>query len=146
MRIMCHMSIIFCHKQLSYWFFFFQAEDGIRVPLWSRGLGDVYKRQCLTGAMALSNFQLFQQLSKIHESVNDKSLSTTLSTVKKSMVRGYCTLFLINIGQWSMGGLSIDISSLTMDGGLVVGLVELMFVCFVCVYLSKKPFFLVGDF
>ncbi len=26
-------------------FFFFQAEDGIRVPLWSRGLGEVYKRQ-----------------------------------------------------------------------------------------------------
>ncbi|VTU72690.1 hypothetical protein AMBR_EADFOONE_02823 [Lacticaseibacillus rhamnosus] len=26
-------------------FFFFQAEDGIRDPLWSRGLGDVYKRQ-----------------------------------------------------------------------------------------------------
>ena len=22
-----------------------QAEDGIRDPLWSRGLGDVYKRQ-----------------------------------------------------------------------------------------------------
>ena len=28
-------------------FFFFQAEDGIRDPLWSRGLGDVYKRQDL---------------------------------------------------------------------------------------------------
>ena len=27
--------------------FFFQAEDGIRDPLWSRGLGDVYKRQQL---------------------------------------------------------------------------------------------------
>ena len=27
--------------------FFFQAEDGIRDPLWSRGLGDVYKRQTL---------------------------------------------------------------------------------------------------
>ena len=26
---------------------FFQAEDGIRDPLWSRGLGDVYKRQLL---------------------------------------------------------------------------------------------------
>ncbi len=26
-------------------FFFFQAEDGIRVPLWSRGLGHVYKRR-----------------------------------------------------------------------------------------------------
>ena len=25
----------------------FQAEDGIRDPLWSRGLGDVYKRQIL---------------------------------------------------------------------------------------------------
>ncbi len=26
-------------------FFFFQAEGGIRVPLWSRGLGDLYKIQ-----------------------------------------------------------------------------------------------------
>jgi len=26
-------------------FFFFQAEDGIRDPLWSRGLGDVYPIQ-----------------------------------------------------------------------------------------------------
>ncbi len=26
-------------------FFFFQAGDGIRDPLWSRGLGDVYKGQ-----------------------------------------------------------------------------------------------------
>ncbi len=26
--------------------FFFQAEDGIRVSVASRGLGDVYKRQC----------------------------------------------------------------------------------------------------
>ncbi len=28
--------------------FFFQAEDGIRGVLGSRGLGDVYKRQCTT--------------------------------------------------------------------------------------------------
>ncbi len=28
--------------------FFFQAEDGIRDVLGSRGLGDVYKRQSLT--------------------------------------------------------------------------------------------------
>ena len=27
------------------WFFFFQAEDGIRYLVRSRGLGDVYKRQ-----------------------------------------------------------------------------------------------------
>ena len=28
-----------------WWFFFFQAEDGIRDLVRSRGLGDVYKRQ-----------------------------------------------------------------------------------------------------
>ncbi len=26
--------------------FFFHTKDGIRGPLWSRGLGDVYVRQC----------------------------------------------------------------------------------------------------
>ena len=31
-------------------FFFFQAEDGIRDLVRSRGLGDVYKRQGLPGA------------------------------------------------------------------------------------------------
>ena len=30
-------------------FFFFQAEDGIRVAQESRGLGDVYKRQIWRG-------------------------------------------------------------------------------------------------
>ena len=30
--------------------FFFQAEDGIRDLVRSRGLGDVYKRQALVGA------------------------------------------------------------------------------------------------
>ena len=32
-----------------YIFFFFQAEDGIRDLVRSRGLGDVYKRQVLVG-------------------------------------------------------------------------------------------------
>ena len=31
--------------------FFFQAEDGIRDLVRSRGLGDVYKRQAVTGAL-----------------------------------------------------------------------------------------------
>ena len=30
------------------WFFFFQAEDGIRDAQESRGLGDVYKRQIIS--------------------------------------------------------------------------------------------------
>ena len=33
-------------------FFFFQAEDGIRDLVRSRGLGDVYKRQGLDGDVA----------------------------------------------------------------------------------------------
>ena len=33
---------------LQIYFFFFQAEDGIRDPELSRGLGDVYKRQIWT--------------------------------------------------------------------------------------------------
>ena len=33
--------------------FFFQAEDGIRYLVRSRGLGDVYKRQNSTGATRL---------------------------------------------------------------------------------------------
>ena len=35
--------------QVCYYFFFFQAEDGIRDAQESRGLGDVYKRQEQTG-------------------------------------------------------------------------------------------------
>ena len=34
--------------ELVYFVFFFQAEDGIRDLVRSRGLGDVYKRQTLT--------------------------------------------------------------------------------------------------
>ena len=35
-------------------FFFFQAEDGIRDLVRSRGLGDVYKRQALYGLSRFS--------------------------------------------------------------------------------------------
>ena len=35
--------------------FFFQAEDGIRCLVRSRGLGDVYKRQVLVTASSLSS-------------------------------------------------------------------------------------------
>ena len=41
-------------------------------------------------------------------------------TSNKSLVRGYCTLFLINIGQWSGGGLPIDRSPWSMDQGSII--------------------------
>jgi len=56
---------------------------------------------------------------------------------------GYYTLLLIKIDLWSR-----VVCPLTLVHGawmgLVVGLVDLMFGYFVCIYLSKKPFFLVG--
>ena len=42
--------------------FFFQAEDGIRDLVRSRGLGDVYKRQGITKKMNLFFIQLFQEV------------------------------------------------------------------------------------
>ena len=38
---------VLCYWQILCAFFFFQAEDGIRDLVRSRGLGDVYKRQVL---------------------------------------------------------------------------------------------------
>ena len=48
-----------CYQRLSMfrsrlYFFFFQAEDGIRDLVRSRGLGDVYKRQAFTWLMILN--------------------------------------------------------------------------------------------
>mgnify|MGYP003381642579 CR=1 FL=1 len=43
------------------WCFFFQAEDGIRDLVRSRGLGDVYKRQTWMGADGVVVVNLFTQ-------------------------------------------------------------------------------------
>ena len=43
-----------CVYYYDFWVFFFQAEDGIRDLVRSRGLGDVYKRQVEDGGGALA--------------------------------------------------------------------------------------------
>ena len=48
--------------------FFFQAEDGIRDLVRSRGLGDVYKRQVRLSAEAAEKNQAAQLLSKVKKS------------------------------------------------------------------------------
>ena len=53
--------------------------------------------------------------------------------VPSTLVRGYCTLFLINICQWSGGALPIDRSPWSTDQGT---LMECIFV-----YLQKKIVF-----
>ena len=45
------------------WFFFFQAEDGIRDLVRSRGLGDVYKRQAFKEARAVSQERIDKVLA-----------------------------------------------------------------------------------
>ena len=40
-------------RALTFYFFFFQAEDGIRDLVRSRGLGDVYKRQVDGGCQSM---------------------------------------------------------------------------------------------
>ena len=48
--------------------FFFQAEDGIRDRVRSRGLGDVYKRQAQADRYAILNFVSQSQLVELGES------------------------------------------------------------------------------
>ena len=53
--------VILCHTKSTigivlYVFFFFQAEDGIRDLVRSRGLGDVYKRQDKYNSCSFSNY------------------------------------------------------------------------------------------
>ena len=48
-----------CSIMISPFFFFFQAEDGIRDLVRSRGLGDVYKRQVLMSSEVVMSFFIF---------------------------------------------------------------------------------------
>ena len=59
-------------------FFFFQAEDGIRDLVRSRGLGDVYKRQNLKRARARYGLEVLNKLSDL------KSLSLITKNLEKS--------------------------------------------------------------
>ena len=64
-------------------FFFFQAEDGIRDLVRSRGLGDVYKRQQLL-VIKLANTENDEQTLRIripNQSVTDKTLPAIGETV-----------------------------------------------------------------
>ena len=51
-------------------FFFFQAEDGIRDAQESRGLGDVYKRQAWTTALAIVRERMEGAHKSVLESVS----------------------------------------------------------------------------
>ena len=58
-------------------FFFFQAEDGIRDLVRSRGLGDVYKRQEPSGVFGGNNVGLLDQLPQPQAGVSGVSDRST---------------------------------------------------------------------
>ena len=56
-------------------FFFFQAEDGIRVLVRSRGLGDVYKRQVLYNVNSPEGTEIANYYAQVHPGVRLFGLS-----------------------------------------------------------------------
>eukprot|EP00657_Telonema_sp_P-1_P003893 TRINITY_DN1908_c0_g1_i4.p1 TRINITY_DN1908_c0_g1~~TRINITY_DN1908_c0_g1_i4.p1 ORF type:complete len:195 (-),score=5.86 TRINITY_DN1908_c0_g1_i4:151-735(-) len=69
------MYTIFCWIYMVVFFFFFQAEDGIRDLVRSRGLGDVYKRQVFR---RVDLDPMVEILAHAHN-VADTTLSTNLA-------------------------------------------------------------------
>ena len=51
--------------------FFFQAEDGIRDLVRSRGLGDVYKRQALSASAVPAQLPLTSAARNVSESLDE---------------------------------------------------------------------------
>ena len=70
--------------------FFFQAEDGIRDLVRSRGLGDVYKRQVLHQAIVAHSNSKYEyatvhaDLSKFYDRVTSQPVSYTHLTLPTS--------------------------------------------------------------
>ena len=64
-------------------FFFFQAEDGIRDLVRSRGLGDVYKRQAfeLVGFPKEKRFSTISECIEEFYSVKDSNIVLELSLI-----------------------------------------------------------------
>ena len=60
---LCYYEII---VDYAFSLFFFQAEDGIRDLVRSRGLGDVYKRQALGNVGRLVRIQPSMGIARVH--------------------------------------------------------------------------------
>ena len=61
--------------------FFFQAEDGIRDLVRSRGLGDVYKRQVGIGGIALHQLGYFARAGVVAVGAGHLFAAQTLSLI-----------------------------------------------------------------
>ena len=69
LRLIVLFVYLYCYLYMRYIIFFFQAEDGIRDLVRSRGLGDVYKRQVLCyideGMMGILDDDFREELAEL---------------------------------------------------------------------------------
>ena len=72
------MNFSYINEISGLFFFFFQAEDGIRDLVRSRGLGDVYKRQFLLRRLWIAWTLFFNALAI--------SVMVAVSSIDKSLV------------------------------------------------------------
>ena len=84
------MSTVKNFLNIFYYVFFFQAEDGIRDLVRSRGLGDVYKRQELSCAMMITGFS-FSRVNVFSNGVNNRTArkNTRIPRKAKSALRNH---------------------------------------------------------
>ena len=68
---MCLFTVLCVFHMMLYIVFFFQAEDGIRDLVRSRGLGDVYKRQDKNNWWATYAFWVFQLFGHANAKIMD---------------------------------------------------------------------------
>ena len=74
-------------------FFFFQAEDGIRDLVRSRGLGDVYKRQSI-GSIFLMSKSIQENILGYLEGVVDESIISMITLLFERIPVSYTHLTL----------------------------------------------------
>ena len=73
---------------LLFFCFFFQAEDGIRDLVRSRGLGDVYKRQPLMRVLDASSIDdsIKQSLKDQYEELNPAELKRQIVKIQNQLI------------------------------------------------------------
>ena len=90
--------LLWCIIYVYFVFFFFQAEDGIRDLVRSRGLGDVYKRQTQTRPIAsLFISPKLEEINKIATSSVDLRSATVSAILESSQPVSYTHLTLPTI-------------------------------------------------
>ena len=110
LSILCVCVVCVCVCVVCVCVFFFQAEDGIRDLVRSRGLGDVYKRQVIENATGLSLNTYVNQKLKIPTGMNGAFITSGYNNVFISTPRSMARfgLLILNRGNWNGTAIMTD--------------------------------------